>query len=298
MQRVTIFPAAEKDPTKQRKSRSFSATSVAFVCADGLWEAGNTENKLRPVWWMVAGSDGEIRPFVANIRKGRPAELEKDGYSRSAPMRFEVMRSAGYEFVTQRTTTGASTCTIYQPDLVALNPGMIDPAGVQFLCLTPGWWAAEQAQRIRTNYTTLAALVPMAKAMQQSVEDLIGLAPLAVRWTAYLESRTRRPIPTGVPFACYMYTAALEREFAVLSTKEDTSRYRRRNSSAIALTALGLDDAGMLPAVATLAAHGDVDAFLANTVQRYYEEGGAGCRELNQSPLAGIIQHPHISLAA
>ena len=52
-----------------QKGRQFRAVCLATIEADSLWDGGETAgDKIRPVWAAFAGSDGELRPFVANMR--------------------------------------------------------------------------------------------------------------------------------------------------------------------------------------------------------------------------------------
>src|SRR5689334_787467 len=106
MRLLTIEHEPPKNPSRRRggfreiKTRSFSAVKLAHVCAGMLWDGGQTEDApIRTVWIAFASSDTEMRPFLANIKSGKVAELydpNRRSYDRSKPTRYELLRSAGY----------------------------------------------------------------------------------------------------------------------------------------------------------------------------------------------------------
>lgn len=119
--------------------------------------------------------------------------------------------------------------TAYLPGLVALDPGMIDAQRCAFVCLTPRWWVARHG--------------PQAE---------------AVRFAAFVRQRTRRPLFTDAAFSGFLLEQALQRHLA-----------QRPAPHSPTVTAVGLDDAGLLPPVQVNVAQTDLDTFLSHTVHAW-----------------------------
>lgn len=230
MYTLTITPPPA--PDSGQKTRSFSAGLVAYVTADQLWDGGKaTTDTIRPIWLQVAGTSGAIRPFVTNLQAGRVAAMTRTSASssaRSKPPRIELLRTAGYHWHWQRTAHGV-IATAYLPEPVALDPGMIDPDRCAFVCLTPRWWVDQHGEHAE-----------------------------AVRFTAYLRRRTRRPIFPDAAFATFLLDRALAAGIAV-----------RPGRTTSGFTAIGLEHAGLLPPIQVHIAQTDLDTLLATTVKAW-----------------------------
>jgi len=228
---ITPKPAAAQRP--EQKTRSFSAGLVAYVTADQLWPGGEAQTKaIRPIWLQLVGTPDAVRPVVINLQAGRLADMTNPaaGYTRGTPPRVELLRSGGYQWQWQRSDHGV-VATAYLPDLVALDPGMIDPDRCAFVCLTPRWWV-----------------------------DQHGAQSEAVRFTAYLRRRTRRPIFPDAAFAGFLLEQALQQGIAV-----------RPSRTTPGFTAHGRAWAGLLPPIQVNVAQRDLDTFLAQTVKAWIE---------------------------
>jgi hypothetical protein len=230
---LTIPP--KPAPDSGQKTRSFSAGLVAYVTADQLWDGGEAQtDTIRPIWLQVVGTPGALHPFVMNLKAGRSADMTRTSASssaRSKPERIELLRSGGYHWHWQRTDHGA-VVTAYLPELVVLDPGMIDPDTCAFVCLTPRWWVARHGEQAE-----------------------------AVRFVAYLRRRTRRPIFPDAQFARFLLERALAAGVAVRPGRTTTG-----------FTARGLDQARLLPPLQVRAAQADLDAFLALTVKAWIDQ--------------------------
>jgi hypothetical protein len=193
-------PSKAKGNTKG-KGREFSAELLAYVKADTFWSGGQTEtDNNRPIWAMLGGTEQELRSFIANIQMGQRAALPVKDYSRSAPTRFEWLKSGGYRYLWQKvggltnnndndpatgtTSSGAdidadvsdnradlALVTIYQPELFRLDPGMIDSQECCFVMLPPVWWVGQQLVRLYADETLCTRLLAHA--------NLIGIADWA-----------------------------------------------------------------------------------------------------------------------
>lgn len=187
-------------PQDEKKGRSFHATCVAIVTANYLLDESNGET-IRPVWGMFAGSEAELRPFMANLRLGRKAEpwSNRDGNSK----RVEFLKSSGFGISWQRETEGA-LATIYHPELFRLDPGMVDPKGLKFVMLVPTDWASRQGVDKEGAVKHLRKLqAPL------SDEELAALLPTAYLFASYLDRRTRCPLIADGRFYLQILCAAL-----------------------------------------------------------------------------------------
>lgn len=186
-------------PATEGKGRSFRGTMVAYVVAPNLWEGGSSDN-VRPVWAMFAGTENELRPFVANLRTGRKAEILGNGRTK---VKVEMLKSAGFQCAWQRNEHGA-VATVFEPDIFRLDPGMVDPKGITFCILPDVQWASEVKQDPEVAQY-IVKFFP--KAPGDFIVDLMRLAPLFI---AYLDRRTRCPLIPDPRFYAQVLCGALE----------------------------------------------------------------------------------------
>lgn len=246
-----------------KKGRSFSAELLCFVTADHLWDGGRTNSSaLRPVVMVIAGSDAQMGPFVANLRGGRKA-VESSSYRSRGDRRFELLRSAGYAFAWQRFPEGA-VVTAYLPDLIRLDPGMVNPAGAKFLLLPAKEWVGAELARIDVD-----GLVAHADAVGLiggrwgvSAEEARDFAPLASLFVAYLDRRVRAPIVADARFHMQVLLACIERGYAVYVGQRDRGR--------VGMAAERFDECGFGLPIAFQAKQEQIDTLLAEQVQTYF----------------------------
>jgi hypothetical protein len=231
------------EPQKEGKGRSFRATLVSYVEARRLWPAGN--DTIRPVHMTLAGSDQELRPFVANLRTGKKAVC---GYK--SRERYEVLKSAGFQCAWQRTSKG-SVVTLFAPDLFCLDPGMVDPKGVSFVMLPARAW-------LKPTAVALPPCVP-----EERAEDVLRSASLFI---AYLDRRTRCPLIPDERFYVQVLANALDQGLASFSRK---NRYASSWGEG-SLVEVGTEDAGLAPGILFSSTHETLETFLAEQVKTYF----------------------------
>lgn len=299
MNLLSITPPEEVQGEKARrgrhqpKGRVFRAVKLCHVLADLLWTGGQADTDVkRPVWLQVAGLETELRPFLANLRAGRKAELEVRGHVQNNPERFELLRSGGYAYATQRgvDAAGSQVVTAFLPDLFLVDPGMVDPAGVRFVCLTPRWWADAEEQalaadtelctRLWGHWKKLSRVVGDGAAVppgfELTIEEVVGLLPQAARFVAYLDRRTRRPVVPRPEFFLQLYLAALYHRLATLASPAERHLYRDETDAwgwarhDKYFVEVDTAEAGLRPGVACQVKHADLDAFLAAQVQLFF----------------------------
>ena len=257
MRELIIQPA-----NKDGKGRSFSATMLAYVTANTLWDAGsNGGDTVRPVWMMLGGSENELRPFVANIQMGRKAEIPK-AYSRRGAERFEVLKSAKFQTVWQRTPVG-SVVTLFAPDIFRLDPGMVDPKGVEFCVLPDVRWLSD----VQVDPKARAYLDTM-NVPQDRKEELLKVAPLFI---AYLDRRTRCPMVPDQRFYVQILCAALQEGLASWSKNDNYYRHSVEwGYHPKGFQEWDTDTVGLAPGVVFQASHETLEKFLAIQVKLYF----------------------------
>jgi hypothetical protein len=262
-------------PAQEGKGRAFRSLCLATVEADNLWEAGQTStDDMRPVWAMFAGTVNELRPFTANVQLGKKVIFARgDRYIRRGEARMELLRSAGYQFTWQHETEG-SVVTAFLPDLFRLDPGMVDPHVISFVVLPPAEWAREQKGLDLFGAASHAAKLNF----KASEETLVSLVPTSYLFTAFLDRRTRCPIPADGRFYLQLMCACLTQGLASFSTDGTSSTYRDRDkfghNSYLRFKEEGTADVGLLPGVAFKATHEEFEAVLAEQVGLFYQLTG------------------------
>jgi hypothetical protein len=266
-------------PQNEKKGRAFHATCVALATANALLDESGSET-IRPVWGVFAGSEAELKPFMANLRLGRKAEPWANRHGNS--QRVEFLKSVGYVVSYQRESEGA-IATIYHPELFRLDPGMVDPGGLKFVMMVPDDWSARQS-------VDPVQAVKHVRTFKPSVDDdfLAALVPSAYLFAAYLDRRTRCPLIADGRFYLQLLCAALFTGMA--SFPGDSVRGHAYHSHAsewgfhrrfgFNITVGGIDktfqgptyrDVGLCQAIAFSASHEDFESFLAEQVSYFFE---------------------------
>ena len=280
--------------TRTGKTRSFSAVYLASLRCDPLWEGGraDTKNVMRPVYLAVAGSEAALRPFLANLRLGRKAQIfnpARPAYNQEAAA-VALLKSVQYATAFLRHEAG-TVAQIYLPELFMADPGMIDPDIVAFLSVTPEWWAARELERLQADREQAGRILDHARraglhgvpAARRAAgnrapgdpwtdEELLALVPEAARFAQFLDRRTRRPIPNDPAFYLQAYTRAF---LYGLASRPHGDRYGARRWDeqpwAAGTGEFNMKRLGFRPAAVFRAAVEDVDTFLAGEVRHYHQ---------------------------
>ena len=253
-------------PQKEGKGRVFSALCLATVEAKALW-AGGYGDDMRPVWSMFAGSDTELRAFVANLQMGKKAVFLRDSrYSYRKSDKLELLKSAGYVYTWQREAEG-SVVTVFLPDLFRLDPGMVDPKGASFIVLPSVEWS--KVQKLEDREILQHALKLNYSLPATKVQSLI---PMAFLFAAYLDRRTRAPLLSDGRFYVQLFLSCLSAGLATFTTDQHSS-YRDPKfgvHSRIGFTETDTLDVGLLPGVAFDATHEEIEKLLADEVAQFF----------------------------
>lgn len=249
------------EPKEEGKGRSFTAHLLAYVRADYLWPGGQAgTNNQRPVFAMIAGSDQELRAFMANLTTGRKAQsFDEYGHRKD---RFEFLKTAGYRVVWQKEEEG-SIATIFLPDLFRIDPGMVDPEGAKFVVLPTQEWV--QAQNIDPG-PSVEHIRNLGYAKNVSKETLEQMVPLSYLFAAYLDRRTRCPLISDGRFFMQVMIAAIEKRVA--SYGDYHAGFSSRGYHAYETD---IKDVGFAHGVAFSADHIQIESLLAEEVSRFME---------------------------
>ena len=279
---------------QEGKGREFSATHLASVTADKLWEGGAADNKsdiARPVWATFFGSDDELRAFAANLSLGRRAVVHNNNYGRRGAG-FEFLKSAGFKQIWQREAEGA-VVTVFLPELFLLDPGMVDPKEAKFVLLPPRDWADKQ-ELPREEVARHARRLSLVKKLNAAparddwrrrdpdfkhvepygMDELTAMVPTAYLFAAYLDRRTRAPIPADGRFYLQLMLACLEAGHACWSHDSYSGGYRDRKfgfNIDLGFIEQGVATAGLLPGVAFKAPHEAIETLLASEIDTFFK---------------------------
>jgi len=266
-------------PSEGKKGRSFQAVCVAVMTANALFPEANGKT-IRPVFAMFAGTDQELRPFMANLRLGRKAEPPIASYRKQGDgERVEFLKTVGFQVAWQREAEG-SIATIYHPDLFRPDPGMVDPAGITFVMLVPNDWADAQDVDLKA-----AADYVKGFGYKLTDEELQALVPTAYLFAAYIDRRTRCPLIADGRFYLQLLCAALDNGMASFPGSDVKYSYGHRDEwghnpkhgfnvsigSYNAHHGPGLEVINARHAISFAAAHDAFEAFLAEQVTTYFE---------------------------
>ena len=185
-----------KQKSEEDKGRSFSADLIAYVEADNLWSSTQTD-KHRPVFAIFGASEMEMKAFMANLFTGRQAE-KSDGGS----WKLELLKTAGYLHFTQRCTNGGVLVTVFMPKLFLLDPGMVDPDWITFLCFPTKEWCRQQTFDLNAARKKLKML--FGTTIQSTDTELHLLLCKGALLLAYLDRRVRYPLIFDPVFGLYL----------------------------------------------------------------------------------------------
>jgi hypothetical protein len=237
---------------------------LASVEADLLWSHGQSEN-MRPVWAMFAGSQQELRAFMANLAGGRFATVEHKGYRRGKEDRIEFLRSARYQTIWQREDEG-SVATMFIPEIFKLDPGMVDPAGIGFVLLPTREWHAQQ-----TIETTKLAKHLERCGFEVSAEWAAEWGVTAHLFAAYLDRRTQCPIIADARFYIQLMASCLQHGLASFAAESGYSYSRdfgiHENQNYFETD---IQDVGFRPGLVFRSSHENFEKLLATEVEKFF----------------------------
>lgn len=197
-----------------KKSRSFGAMCLGIITADVLMPDNTGKSTTRPVWALFGGSETELKPFMANLRLGRKAKLDK-GYTSRGGERLEILKSSQFQMHWQKEPEGAMV-TIHHSELFKLDPGMTDPVDIRFILLVPEDWAEAQTSDLDLQAVDYVMGLREFEDRQYSLtqEKLEALLPTAYLFAAYVDRRTHMPLITDGRFYLQLLCSALHKKLA------------------------------------------------------------------------------------
>lgn len=273
-------------PKTEGKGRAFRALRVHAVMADSLWDAGKNDKRHRPIMAAFAASDGELRPFIANLLSGREAVPSSgQSYGKSG---YEFLRSASWAKPIWMKFEEGSVCTIYLKDLCDHDPGMVDPKGVKLVAI-PGLAYLKKQAAIRMPVEEIVAYarrLPIVEEENSPERDhrghvdarwkkpltdevLAEWVPLAYLFAEYLANRSRAPMPPDGKFFMQLMIACLKRGLASFGVNNhyDGRKFGRNEKYKF------MEEGGsgkFAPAVAFMAEHSEIEQTLAAEISTYF----------------------------
>ena len=271
--------------TDTGKGRAFRALKVSAVMADALWdkgEGGKGSKHDHPICATLAASESELRAFLANLSCGRPAVPTGTGHHRHGSEGYEFLKSAGYKVCWQKHDAG-SVATVYLPELLTRDPGMVDPTGAKFVVLAGAGYLAEQAKKMDVKeIIAYARRLPMVEELNEpqkdwrghvidkeeplSKEKLEAMVPLSYLFALFLSNRSRAPIPPSGEFYLQLLIACMKSGLASRSTgkpswSNDRNEFGKNHK--YKFNEEDVEAAGFSPGIAFLATHLEIEAVLA-----------------------------------
>ena len=205
------------DMANSSKGRVFRAEMVAY---SRFKRAEDEPKNWRPVWAMFAGTETQLRPFVANLSTGRSAsETSRHGAT------VEFLKSKGFKTLWQRSPSGM-TATIYRQDLFLVDPGMVDNTMIQFVIVPTKEFLHpddEVAQYLKDGIGD--AIIKAANRYEMNL-DCDYIASLAPSFCAFLDRRCFLPIIPDHKFYARLLTACISKGLASFGSKNNYSRGR------------------------------------------------------------------------
>ena len=292
---LTIEAKPPKNPPKlskrqqETKGRSFQAQLLGYVQADTLWEIGKVDTRTkRPVWIVLAGGEQELRTFIANVRSGNTM-VSPNTYDG----RYEIMRSAEYEYHTQRIEDGEkkyATARIYLPELFSLHQDMIDPLTCKFIMLIPRVWINDQQVSHNDAQAVVSHLAKLGIAGTPDVvnhsewhynrftpQSIFQSISAANYFAAMLDHHTEKPLVNELPFYVQLYYRFLAMGAANLPDKRGDYGYREENDPyrrfrrESTFTSIISPELGMLEPVMCNISQVELNKVLAHEVQTYFQ---------------------------
>lgn len=269
----------EMPDTPRAKGRVFEVMLLGYLDAPVLFEAAQGAQTKRPVWALYAGTDTQIRPFTANLQQGRRAVVPRfspGGHFEGT--KFEFLRSAGYDWRSQRLDTGACV-TVFLPDLFRLDPGMVDPKRIQFIAAPSRAWIDDLQPTLPPRAAVYAHMAKFRKGGKglppatPTAEVLTDLLPWALLFGAYLDRRTGAPLIPDPLFLLRLFVLCLAKEYALFASVEKTYSSHDRafgQASHGAFSAYGLDDAGLVAPFLVNMTHAQFDALYKTAVEEWF----------------------------
>lgn len=287
---LTVEEKVYQKGHREPKTRSFSVSGIGYILADSLWDGGSTGSDMRPVLLSIVGKETTLRPFVANLRKGRAAIVdgqERRGWSASE-RKLKILKKAGHISFKQK-IGDLTAVTFYVPELFKAEPGMVDPLSCDVISAPPLWWVNDQARKIGSDGAMLDTLrthldklglfdasresrVKVPQGTTIDVDDIPQLAALSAHYMAMVDKRVKHPLVDDLTFAVQLYLAALAQGVASTMVKDRyDARAWNKHQWAAGFWVEGSEDMGLAMAVATHASQETMAQFLMEQVKLWSE---------------------------
>lgn len=252
-------------PTTE-KGRAFQAELLAHVTAN-VWPGHDESKAIRPIYATLAGTPDETRAFIANLRCGSHAKPAERGGYRKGGDAYEFQKSAGYQWDWQRETEGCIV-TAHIPEVFRLDPGMVDPSGIRFVCLPSTKWI--DAQHVSDSVDAMRTHLAALGYAQEKIDRTCG--PVTFLWAAYLDRRTRAPLITDPRFYAQLLATCLDVGAASFSGDGGSSwRDPPWGTGRFSFQEHDTKRVGLAPGIAMKVKHEEFEKVLGEQVKLFYK---------------------------
>jgi hypothetical protein len=246
---------------EEGKGRTFSGTVLSYISSDSHWESGGSD-RLRPSFLVVATTEAQIRPLVANLRMGKKATISGDNHTHRDG-KLEILKTSKMSVFYQR-VSNAATATFVAPEIYDSNPGMVDPSGIKFI-LFP---RRSLVQEIPWNRNRAKAILLSLTKRTEIPEWFLPLIDLAPLFAVYLDSRTRCPLINDPAFFLVLMYSCIQGGLAGTWAK---SRYRVKNGEISSVYGYAHPQMDLSPPLAFKSDHAAFEAVLAPIAQWFMQ---------------------------
>lgn len=201
------------DTQGKGKGRIFAGDMATFITWNGSGAKTGIKDSPDPIYMDIVGTEGQLRPLIANMRTGRTMALG-DGLYRSSKT-LTLAKAAPLVWPKMGIHPSGALQVAYVPDLFDLECGMIHESHVTFVCMPPVSWVRDNARPLTKNEMTLCGRMglldrsvilsedlahdrgwnPRERSAQfASPEWLAEMITCAVQFCARLDTRTNYPL--------------------------------------------------------------------------------------------------------
>jgi len=207
---ISSYPHFEiETQDADEKGRSFRAALIAYLSWSGF--RTGKRGTPTPLLAAVAGTEGELRPFVANLRSGATALRASED---TGPYQLCLGERPVHRCFVQRIGPDL-VATHFVPNLFSLDPPPGTPC--QFVLAPPTRWIARETERLAASGTEHPRQLALAR-----------------YFVAFVDRRTEFPIPPYPELHRALYQA-----FARQDLLHDESH---RDVTAFGFSALGYEE--------------------------------------------------------
>lgn len=249
-----------------------------MAVSSSLWELGKKAESVRPLMCILAASEQEIGPLMANLREHGQATVSGGGIGAvGTAVAMEFPRRAGYAWSAPQPIPehAAVAHHIHHADTFGFVPVAPEAEVVKFAAM-PAF--ADLDEVLRLNQADLEDARAHAFQLDYPVQDLhtLGVTPrfiaLAAVWAKTLQRRTIWAVPQKLAFRVQLLLACLKQGVVTMGDRDLAPVYGGRpwwNAGAVSFTSMVHPGLPLHTGLATMVTASALEAILAVEVGRF-----------------------------